>query len=587
MKNHISITHSEKISGFVYGFRSPCFKIHIQYAFKNAQLLAEINQRIHEALLEKCEPLKQPDFLLNWTYLLGKHSNLPVFDMGKVFQNAQANQAVLFMPAPCIEPDSSLLLFGKLQQFVNTQSSASDTEIKHFIQQTIDSFRSNSRDTNSALFLKAAFQEGMCVFNRDGHRTLQYGLGAHSHLLNSSFTQHSSALSANIARSKSVTSFLLREAGLPVPQHYKINTLEEALKAAQKLGFPVVIKPANQEGGTGVYAALENADDIAHAFAQVKKLNDEILVEKHIYGKDYRLMVFENKLIWAIERAPAHVIGDGKSTVSHLIEQLNQQPERKLPWSSMIQIKITDDLKRVIQQQGLTLDSIPKENEKIYLSKKANISAGGTPIGVMEQVHPDNILLAERATRTLRLDLAGIDFLIPDISVSWKDSLCGICEVNAQPQLGSITSSHLYPIILNRLLPNKGHIPIHVIIGDSEFSKQVYTNLLQSLQSENLRCGSFIDGNIFLDDEQIHSNSHAHQAGKLLVMENTVDAIVMRVNDMSFKRLGLPFDRFTSLTLCELDSLHRLDKVEVSADERLEFLEMISPAANKIQMLGH
>jgi cyanophycin synthetase len=61
-----------------------------------------------------------------------------------------------------------------------------------------------------------------------------------------------------------------------------------------------------------------------------------------------------------------------------------------------------------------------------------NASAGGSTIGLdVNQVHPDNINLAFNVAKLFNLDIAGIDLIISDISKSWLNTPCVICDVNA------------------------------------------------------------------------------------------------------------------------------------------------------------
>jgi cyanophycin synthetase len=65
----------------------------------------------------------------------------------------------------------------------------------------------------------------------------------------------------------------------------------------------------------------------------------------------------------------------------------------------------------------------------------------------------------------LRLDIAGVDLLIPDITRSWQDSGALICEVNAQPQLGAASYPDAYIAVLNSLVVEPRRARIMLVIG--------------------------------------------------------------------------------------------------------------------------
>ena len=158
---------------------------------------------------------------------------------------------------------------------------------------------------------------------------------------------------------------------------------------------------------------------------------------RNISGRDYRLNVFNGELIWAIERVPGGVTGDGKSSITKLVELLNSDPLRgEGTHAPLKQLNLDDEARQLLRQYSRDENSVPAEGEFVRLRRNANVATGGTPVSVFDQIHPDNKLLAIRAAAALRLDLAGVDLLIPDIGQSWKLGGAAVCEVNSQPNLG-------------------------------------------------------------------------------------------------------------------------------------------------------
>jgi cyanophycin synthetase len=180
---------------------------------------------------------------------------------------------------------------------------------------------------NSLRFAKAAAERGMPCTLMPGF--IQLGWGSEAQRFDSSFTGRTSNLAARLARNKWLASQLLAKAGLPVPACMPVGAIEQALQAAQQLGWPVVVKPSNQDQGTAVVPGIRDEATLQTAFEKAAHYSPgAVLVEKHIEGEDYRLLVVEGALLMATHRAPGGVLGDDTHTVTQLVAQVNADPRR-------------------------------------------------------------------------------------------------------------------------------------------------------------------------------------------------------------------------------------------------------------------
>lgn len=317
---------------------------------------------------------------------------------------------------------------------------------------------------NSLRFLQAAHVQQV-PWRHVANNVYQFGWGSRSRWLDSSFTDQTSRIGTFLARDKPACARVLRDQGLPVPRHQLVGSSEHAQKVASTLGYPVVMKAANLDGGIGVHVGLRTPQAVQSAYESVIKLSNKVLVEQFIEGQDYRLQVFRGEVFWVAHRRPAGVRGDGQATVSELVQRINEkraQPDRDGDLDNMSErgskpITLDQETAAWLQAQDLGLLSVPAAGRFVQLRGAANVSQGGTREGVpLDAVHPDNRDLVLRAAAALRLDLAGVDLLVPDIGRSWKETGGAICEVNAQPQL----SSHLPYLLLPRFLPGQGRVPV-------------------------------------------------------------------------------------------------------------------------------
>jgi cyanophycin synthetase len=248
-----------------------------------------------------------------------------------------------------------------------------------------------------------------------------------------------------------------------------------------------------------------------------------------------------------VERFPGGVTGDGLNTVAQLLVAVNGQPLRGKPGSKALlkHIPLDGEALSLLQEQGLDPQSVVSEGVFVRLRRAANVARGGTPVPVLDPVHPDNLALVVRATRVLRLDLAGVDLLIPDIRRSWLESGAAICEVNAQPQLWSTQPAYL----LGRLVQGQGRIPVVVVLGLSGDGAFI-DGLRQTLSSQGWRVGMASPIGASIDGHRVRVEANnVFAAAQALICDPSVDLLLLCLADDGLLRTGLPVDRFDVLVL--------------------------------------
>jgi cyanophycin synthetase len=175
-----------------------------------------------------------------------------------------------------------------------------------------------------------------------------------------------------------------------------------------------------------------NEDELTRAVDIATQVSTMAIVEEELVGPVYRATVVDGKFAAALRRDPPHVVGDGVHTIEQLIETANEHPARSGPYFS--KLKIDDAAREELSWKGYAPQSIPAAGQFVYLHQKVNWGLGGTTADATDEVHPDNIALFERASAELKAPIVGIDFIIGDISKSWKEQdRCGILECNSMP----------------------------------------------------------------------------------------------------------------------------------------------------------
>ena len=548
------------VNGFGYGLMQEFLKATLRVRPRDGSDWPAVDAAL-AAVIPRSDKADRPpntslaDRIIYWVAELQRAGSQPVFSQGKhIGAGTESGTMILALPTiDFLAAEQALKLVIRLMSPLLSGGPDHDTVIdkaREAYAEYVTKFSSRVFGASNTLrFVQAAHENRMPWFRLSGP-VFQIGHGSKARLLDSSFTDATPVIASNMARNKIWAADVLRQSGLPVPTHGLVATAQAAVTLADKLGYPVVVKPLDKDGGLGVAAGLKNEAEVTKAFANARKFSDSIIVEKHFEGRDYRLVVFQGKLIWALERLPGSVTGDGVSTVRQLIDRLNSEPARlKRAGAPLAALEPDDEASTLLADRGMSFDSVPEAGEWIRLRRVSNIASGGTPEGVFDKVHPENRLLAERAAKALRLDLAGIDLLIPDIERSWMETGAAICEVNSQPTIGSTTSAHLYGQLLKSLVKGEGRIPIALIVGAAETST-VPQLVSRMLASTGLRPGLATARQIVLGGHVVNNAPRdVFHAARALLLDQDTDAAVVAVSDMTAATSYLPFDRCAVVTV--------------------------------------
>jgi cyanophycin synthetase len=558
--------------GWVLGRRQPSLVVSLQLQPGAAQALQACARADGVATLWRAWQAVAPAQLAPWvltsehadwarcvqamgscTVALMQRAGLPVFEAAHPWSwtPPDARRVAVLLPVATGRQSASMQAWlVTLKVFDTWLRAGSQAQVRQLLEEGLAQIgRLAPAAANTPRFLRAAFEAGIPV-TALGLDVFQYGQGSQAVWLDSSFTSQTSTIAAKLARSKPAAAARLRQAGLPVPAHHPVANLAEAVKAAQGLGYPVVVKPADLDGGNGVAAGLQTEAELRVAYETARALSPRVLVEKHVVGRDYRLTVLDGELLWAIERVPAGVTGDGVRSVAELVEQENADPRRgEGAHAALKRLALDDDARQLLLRHGLTEHGVPAVGQFVALRRIANVATGGRPLAVNDTVHPDNAALAVRAAQALRLDLAGVDVLMPDIAQSWRVTGAAICEVNAQPQLGATTGPHLYGAILRRRLPGDGRVPVVVVLGQAD-GAWLTRMLADGLSAAGYAVGCADQRGVVADGVWLHHGPQGSwAAGQLLLTHPAVDALVLAVLDDEPLRLGLPLDRIDWLVV--------------------------------------
>ena len=398
----------------------------------------------------------------------------------------------------------------------------------------------------------AARSRGIPVRRLNDGSLVQLGWGENQKRIWTAETDNTPAVAEAIAQDKQLTRQLLQEVGVPVSWGRTVESAEDACRTAEQIGFPVALKPRYGNQGRGVITNLRSSEQVAQAYEAARKISPYLIVENHLPGRDYRLLVVGERLAAAALREPAHVIGDGLRTIQQLIDEANRDPRRSDGHATALSfIKIDDIAGALLAEQGMTVESVPQPGVKVLIRRNANLSTGGTATDVTDLVHEEVAAQAVDAVRAVGLDVAGVDVVAEDISRPLAAQGGGIVEVNAGPGL----RMHLAPsagrprdvgaAIVDNLFPAgaNGRIPLVAVTGAN--GKTTTTRLLTHLlRSAGVFVGMTCTDGIYLNGRRTdtHDCSGPQSAHKVL-LNPQVQAAVLETARGGILREGLGFDQ--------------------------------------------
>ena len=452
----------------------------------------------------------------------------------------------------CADEESGILAAEKAVLIAQNLIDGIETDVNRHVEEIRLMNFENSPGPSTASILKEATAREIPIVKLEDNSTWQLGYGCHQKRISATITSATSYTAVETAGNKEVCRDLLKSMSVPVADGAAINSLEELQKLIDSLGFPLVIKPVNGNKGRGVTTDITTTEQAEEAFRFASTISERIIVEKSIPGFDYRLLVIDGKLAAAARRTPAHVVGDGKSTVQQLIDDVNGDPKRGDGHKNVLtKIQAGPATSFILSQKNYQLNTVLKNNELLYLDCAANLSKGGTAEDVTDNVHPDVAKTAERVSKITGLDICGIDLMAQTLSKPLAETGGVVLEVNAAPGF----RMHLAPSkgearnvaspVIDWLFPEgkSSRIPIIAVTGTN--GKTTTTRLISHIMKEaGRKVGYTTTDGIYVNDELlVKGDCGGPKSAKLILKDPTVDTAVLECARGGILRSGLGFDK--------------------------------------------
>jgi len=449
--------------------------------------------------------------------------------------------------------------------------------------------------TSTGAVVQAALKRGIPALRlTDEANLFQLGWGSRQKRLQATITGATNSIAVGIASDKQLTKTLLEQAGCPVPGGATVTSEEDAQRVARRLRTAVTIKPLDANQGKGVTTNCATPDDIARAFAHARRYGRHVIVEEHLEGRDYRVLVTGKKIAAASWRRPPCVVGDGHSTIRELVEIENRNPARGEGHTNILTKIPMDALaEETLAKQGYGFDTVLAAGVLADLRGNANLSTGGTAEDVTDLLPEETRDICIRAARTIGLDVAGIDIVCQDIAKPLREQRGGIIEVNAAPGI----RMHQYPsrgtprdagaAIVDALFGEcNGRIPTVAITGTNG---KTTTSLLiaHAVRTAGLRTGVTTTEGVYVDGVlTMKGDCTGYHSARSVLSSPEVDFAVLETARGGILKRGLAYDLVDVSVVLNVSSDHLgLDGVE-TLDDLAKVKSVVAQRASRAVVLN-
>ena len=452
--------------------------------------------------------------------------------------------------------------------------------------------QSRALGPSTASLVNAAEERNIPWIRLNRYSLVQFGHGKYQQRIQATTTGSTGNIAVDLAGDKEETNGILRDLGLPVPEQRTVRRASDAVRAAKRIGFPVVLKPLDGNHGRGVSINLKTDEEVETGFNKASDHGRTIIVESYIEGFDHRLLVVNGELVAAAKREPGHVVGDGKRTIAELVDIVNEDPRRGVGHEKVLtRLEFDDQAERLLKKIGYDHETVPAVDEVVYLRSTANLSTGGTAIDVTDIIHPDNREMAIRAIKAIGLDIGGVDFLTNDIALSHREAGGAICEVNAGPGFrmhvapSEGTPRDVAGPVIDMLFPADAptRVPIAAVTGTN--GKTTTSRMLAHiLKLTGYTVGMTSTDGVYIDGKlTVAGDMTGPTSAHMILRDPSVDAAVMETARGGMLRSGIGYRRCNVAACLNVTADHLglrgIDTLEQLAELKRVPIEIAKDAA--------
>ena len=244
-------------------------------------------------------------------------------------------------------------------------------------------------------------------------------------------------------RSKEQARAVFSKGNIPCAQGMIFFNPFKAIQFARQYGFPLVVKPNVSGFSRGSFFPINNYKELWRALFFAKLWWPFTVVEQYLQGHNYRVVVANGKVISVLQRYAPFVIGDGKATISELIDRENTVRETMNLYPCMSSLQKGSQTQTFLNKQGYNLATVPADKEQVTLFYRISLAPGGVVRVIDKALIPEvNHKLFKDVLRLFDANVLGIDVILEKgIETDCDQQKCIFLEVNSRPYL----KMHAFP----------------------------------------------------------------------------------------------------------------------------------------------
>ncbi|BDZ31393.1 bifunctional glutamate--cysteine ligase GshA/glutathione synthetase GshB [Lactiplantibacillus sp. WILCCON 0030] len=275
-------------------------------------------------------------------------------------------------------------------------------------------------DLSSQLLAEQALARGIKVAVVDAHAAIMRLTHADQAqiVVNGSGTDLNPQALTTVLTHKVAAKQIIAEHGGQVPASQTYRSANQLIDDYDRYaqGGGIVLKGTDTTRAVAAFRIMPKRALFEQVVRQLFEQTKSVMAEALIVGSSYRFLVIDGKVQAIVERIPANIVGDGRSTVQALLDRKNARELRGTALAyPQSELKLGTVERYRLESYHLDLDSVVSRGTQILLREDATFGNGADVLDATADMHPSYIAAVEKLAADLKLKVAGFDVMIPNL----------------------------------------------------------------------------------------------------------------------------------------------------------------------------
>ena len=150
----------------------------------------------------------------------------------------------------------------------------------------------------------------------------------------------------------------LEQLRVPLPRHdpeaSSCSLAKKAVRAAERIGYPVTVKPGTRNRDEGVSNGLRSAEDVRAAVDRARRHAERVVVESSVDGDCYRFLVADHQVLAVISNGLERPLEQVHESALLLAQRISSQ----LDVGMLVLDIVTRDISRALEESGAAVTDL-------------------------------------------------------------------------------------------------------------------------------------------------------------------------------------------------------------------------------------